>query len=243
MESPIEPQAEELEAVAAEPVPEGEAASRVFGPQDVELTAEELEALGCTAEELAALTNALNAAHERAKRDLKLLLVDNQMPAEGETYGPWTPQMRRLLYTAKTKNIEAAWQVLEAALRDKEPWAVIFMQWGQPHKEEEEPSWDEWMEEYHRWVEASEEEKRRIEAREAGAPIGDRIADTILAELKKRACSRADLYARFGRSVSAEQLDRALFTLHRQGRVTVKVSRSGGRPREMWMLWKEEKAR
>jgi hypothetical protein len=77
-----------------------------------------------------------------------------------------------------------------------------------------------------------------MEAREASPWTGDRLADAILAELQKHDCSRADLHGLFGGHVSSEQLDMALFLLHRQGRVSVKRVRTGGRAREMWMLWK-----
>ncbi len=173
----------------------------------------------------------------RTRRAVLRLLVED-MPAEGEDYGPWTPQMEWLLYLANEKwaTVDLC-DVFVVLLRARTPWAVMLL-FGE--RDSDGQLWTECLEERARYMEADDEEQRRFEARWAMAPIGERLADTILEELKKRDCSRADLYARFGRSVSAEQLDKALFLLHRQGRVTVKVVRGGGRPREVWMLWKEK---
>jgi hypothetical protein len=173
----------------------------------------------------------------RTRRDV-LLLLREEMPAEGEDYGPWTPQMEWLLYLVKeqwrTVNLH---DIFAYVLRARTLWAVVLL-FGE--RTSDGVLVTEELEDWARWEEASEAEQRRFEARARPRWTGDRVADEILKKLQKGHYGRSDLFVEFNRNVSAEQLDKALFLLHRQGRVTVKLYRTRGRPREVWMLWEDE---
>jgi hypothetical protein len=173
----------------------------------------------------------------RTRRDVSVLLRE-EMPAEGEDYGPWTPQMEWLLYLANEK--WATVQLLDVfayLLRARTLWAVVLL-FGE--RDSDGILWTEELEDWARWKEADEDEQRRFVARARPQWTGDRVADEILKKLHQGQYGRRDLYVLFNRNVSAEQLDKALFLLHRQGRITVKLWRTAGRPREVWMLWKDE---
>jgi hypothetical protein len=69
-----------------------------------------------------------------------------------------------------------------------------------------------------------------------GASTGNRVADRVLAELRgtPAGIDRTKMHALFDRHVSAQEINEALFLLHRLGVARGERTPSGGRPRETW---------
>lgn len=177
----------------------------------------------------------------RAQRDVRHMLEDFS-PQEGEDYGPWKPQVTRLLQAFEQGGSWGAQQELARMLHDRDAGVSVLLDEavasdGRPWKE----VWEEIEEEIEKRKaqERRAAKERRMRERLART-TGDSMADEIMAMLREQELSRTDIYRRYSRNVTAQSINDALFVLERLGWARWKTVSTGGRGREVWYLPSEE---